>query len=326
MKKNVFCVLTLAIGAVWSSGLAASAVVSHDDPRAFHTIQAAVDAMPDGGEISVAPGTYREKIKVPQKGIFIRGMGRAPADTVIVYGDGAITAGGTFRSATLDAKGDNFRLDNLTVQNDWSLDPNHPPSQAVALAATGDKDVFTRVRLLGAQDTLYANKGPNGRMARQFFSDCYVEGHVDFIFGNAKAYFQRCELHGIAHSSVMFTAQSKSRPEEDSAYVFDHCILTADKHARDISLGRAWRPYATVVFLNTAMNASVIAEGWREWTPGKTDTLKTAYYAEYNSTGIGASPTTREPYSRQLRDAEAKTWSAEAFFAGDVGWLPPNTQ
>lgn len=299
---------------------AAPLLVSHDNPKAYQTLQAAIDALPSGGgDIQLAPGIYREKVVVTKPSVHVAGTGKKPSDVVIVWSGGAINVGGTFHSATVDSSGDDFRLDNLTVQNDYSLNPANPPSQAVALSVTGDKDVFTRVRLLGAQDTLFANKGRGGRMARQYFADCYIEGHVDFIFGNAKAYFERCELHGIAHQSVMYTAQSKATPEEDSAYVFEHCTLTADPAAQGISLGRAWRAYATVIFLNTKMEAAVIPEGWREWTPGKTDTLKTATYAEYKSSGPGASPSTREPYSRQLSDKEVEQWSMKRFF-GD--WLP----
>ncbi|QOZ24022.1 pectinesterase family protein [Bradyrhizobium sp. CCBAU 51753] len=297
-------------------------LVSHGDRATYHSVQAAIDALPaQGGDIQIAPGIYREKVKVFKSGVHIKGSGRKPDDTVIVYGDGAINVGGTIRSATLDASGDDFRLDNLTIQNDYALNPANPASQAVALSVTGDRDIISRVRLLGAQDTLFAGKGQNGRMSRQYFSDCYIEGHVDFIFGNAKAYFQDCELHGIANQAVVYTAQSKAAPDEDSAYVFDHCRLTADPSARFVALGRAWRPYATVIFLSTKMDAPVLAEGWREWTPGKTSTLGTAYYAEYKSTGVGANPAGREPYSHQLTDREAAKWSLKAFFAGATDWL-----
>ena len=313
------------IGAAVLSAAAANAAplkVDHSDPKAYQTLQAAIDALPQsGGEIVLAPGVYREKINTAKDGLHIKGAGKTAADVTIVWGDGASTAGGTFKSSSLTASGDDFRLENLTVKNDYWDNPANKPSQAVALSVTGDKDVFTHVRLLGAQDTLYANKGKGGRMARQYFSDCYIEGHVDFIFGNAKAYFQRCELHGIAHQSVMFTAQSKNAPDEDSAYVFDHCKLTADPAAQYIALGRAWRPYATVIYLNTAMEAAVIPEGWREWTPGKTETLKTATYAEYKSTGPGANPAAREPLSHQLSDSEAAKWSLDAFFGGDTAWI-----
>ncbi|AMA61552.1 pectin esterase [Bradyrhizobium sp. CCGE-LA001] len=297
-------------------------LVSQSSDIAYHSLQAAIDALSaQGGDILVAPGVYREKVKIAKPGVHIKGTGKRPDDTVVVYGDGAIYVGGTFRSATLEASGDDFRLDNLTIQNDYSLNPAHPPSQAVALSITGDRDVLTRVRLLGAQDTLLANKGLNGRLSRQYFADCYIEGHVDFIFGNAKAYFRKCELHGIAHQTVVYTAQGKAAPDEDSAFVFDHCTLTADPGIGEIALGRAWRPYAAVIFLSSKMDAPVIAEGWREWSKGKTDTLRTAYYAEYKSTGLGADPAQREPYYHRLSDREARQWSLETFF-GDTSWLP----
>jgi pectin methylesterase-like acyl-CoA thioesterase len=287
----------------------------------YRTVQAAVDALPDsGGTIRIAPGRYREKLHIFKSGVHLRGTGKRPQDVVLVYGDSSKTAGGTFKSATLDASGDDFRLTNLTVQNDWGVDPANPPSQAVALALTGDRAVIDRVRLLGHQDTLYANRGRNKRPARQYFRDCYIEGHVDFIFGDANAYFNRCHLHGVAHESVMFTAQSRNAPDDDSAYVFNNCRITADPAAGEISLGRAWRPYARVLFLNTRMDAPIIMAGWREWTPGKTDTLSTAYYAEYRSTGPGASPSTREPRSHQLTAAQAREWTLPAFFKGDIAW------
>ncbi|MGX1350730.1 pectinesterase [Bradyrhizobium elkanii] len=305
-----------------SAARAQPLLVSHAERAAYHSLQAAIDALPaQGGDIQIAPGIYREKVKVFKSGVHIKGSGRTPGDTVIVYGDGAINVGGTIRSATLDASGDDFRLDNLTIQNDYALNSANPASQAVALSVTGDRDIISRVRLLGAQDTLFAGKGQNGRMSRQYFSDCYIEGHVDFIFGNAKAYFRHCELHGIANQAVVYTAQSKAAPDEDSAYVFEHCILTADSAARDVALGRPWRPYATVVFLSTKLDAPVVAEGWREWAPGKTNSLRTAYYAEYKSTGVGANPAGREPYSHQLTDGEAAKWSLKTFFAGATNWL-----
>ncbi|OPY95267.1 pectin esterase [Bradyrhizobium sacchari] len=298
-------------------------MVSHAGNGDYHSVQQAIDALPaEGGDVRIAPGIYREKVKTSKSGVHLAGTGSQPEHTVIVYGDGAVNVGGTARSATLDATGDDFRLENLTIQNDYALNPSNPPSQAVALSLTGDRDVVTRVRLLGAQDTLFAGRGPNGRMSRQYFSNCYIEGHVDFIFGNAKAWFRHCELHGIANQAVVYTAQSKASPDEDSGYVFDHCTLSADPAARSIALGRPWRPYATVVFLSTKIDAPVIAEGWREWAPRETDNLSTSYYAEYRSFGVGANPLGREPHSHQLTDGEAARWSLGVFFGGATDWLP----
>ncbi len=305
-------------------GAASGPVSLRVGPGAAHmSVQAAIDALPaSGGEIRIAPGTYREKLTIAKPHVTLRGTGRDAAAVVLVYGDSAKSVGGTVRSATLTGTADDLRLLHLTVANDWHRDAAHPRSQAVALAVTGDRMVGDDIRLLGAQDTLFAGKGPNKRMARQYFSNCHIEGDIDFIFGDAKAYFRRCRIHALAHESVMYTAQSRLTPGEDSAYVFDRCRLTADPGARMISLGRAWRPYATVIYLNTRMDAPVLPEGWTEWTPGKTDTLRTATYAEYRSTGRGANPATRTPFSHQLTPDQAARWSLSVFFQGDTAWLP----
>jgi pectinesterase len=221
----------------------------------------------------------------------------------------------------MNVEGDRFEARNLTIQNDYHLKAPNDPSQAVALAISADRAVLDRVRLLGAQDTLYAASRKD-KPSRQYFKDCYVEGHVDFIFGNAKAFFDRCQIHAIARDGVMITAQSKSAPEQDSAYVFDRSTITADPAAKNIFFGRAWRPYATVIFMRSKILAALHPDGWREWTPGKTDTLNTAYFAEFASTGPGASPKTREPRTHQLTPAQAKTWSRKRFLAGDDGWNP----
>jgi pectinesterase len=120
----------------------------------------------------------------------------------------------------------------------------------------------------------------------------------------------------------MLTAQSKVKPEQDSAYVFDRCRITADAGVGELWLGRAWRPYATVVFMRTRIDAPLQPAGWREWTPGSTETFKTATYREYASTGQGASVATREPGSKQLTRRDAAAWSRKKFLAGKDGWRP----
>jgi len=316
--KRVFLVLLLA------SALAdvASAETLRVGPKAvYRTLTAAVDALPaDGGTIELAPGEYREKVTIAKPNVRLVGQGRTPKDVVIVWSDGARVVGGTFKSFTMNVSGDGFRAKNLTIQNDYHLkDPQ--PSQAVALAITADRAVLEKVRLLGAQDTLYA-ASKKDKPSRQYFKDCYIEGHVDFIFGDAKAFFDRCHIHGIAHQTVMITAQSKVRPDQDSAYVFDRSLITADKDAKEIWFGRAWRPLATVIFMRSRIDAPLQPAGWREWTPGKTDTLNTATFAEYASTGPGASPKTREPRSHQLTADQAKAWNRKTFLAGSDGWTP----
>jgi pectin methylesterase-like acyl-CoA thioesterase/pectate lyase len=295
--------------------------------QAYPTLGAALAALPGtGGEILLAPGEYREKLSIEKPNVTLRGTGPRPQDVVLVWSDGAANVGGTFKSFTLNVTGDDFRAENLTIQNDYELRVV-PPTQAVALFVTGDRAVFERVRLLGAQDTLYAasKKCPEGQAcptSRQLFRDCYVEGHVDFIFGDAKAYFENCHIHGIVDREIMITAHSRTAPDQDKAYVFNGCRITADPGAKPVYLGRPWRDYARVIFLNTTLVTPIHPEGWREWTPGTTNRLPLAYYAEYNTRGETSDLATREPHAKRLTRAESRQWERRAFLAGSDGWRP----
>ena len=94
----------------------------------------------------------------------------------------------------------------MTFANDFNRTHEQVPvgSQALALLVTGDRAIFRNVRLLGNQDTLYAGS------KRQYFVDCYIEGNVDFIFGDAKAVFEGCEIHSTPHSGGYITAQGRA--------------------------------------------------------------------------------------------------------------------
>ena len=278
----------------------------------YPTLGAAIEALPaTGGEILLAPGEYREKLTIARPGVTLRGLGRGPEGVTLVWGDSALTAGGTVKSASLTVTGDDFRATNLTIQNDYELRVV-PRSQAVALSVNGDRAVFERVRLLGAQDTLHAATKKCAAepcpTSRQIFRDCYIEGHVDFIFGDSKAYFDRCRIHAIANSEIMITAHARTAPDQDRAYVFDRCRITADPGAVTIYFGRPWRDYARVIFLDTQLDAAIHPEGWREWTPGTTERLRVAWYAEHGSKGLNSTQDTREPHAIHLTAAQARQW------------------
>jgi pectin methylesterase-like acyl-CoA thioesterase len=306
-------------------------VVATDGSGDYRTVREAVNAAPDDGAvIRIKPGTYREPIAVNKPFIELRGQGARPEETILSYDLSAGTAGGTGKSASVTVNGDDFYAENLTIENTFSRDKplTHEGSQAVALRVNSDRAVFRHVRLLGYQDTLYANskhcdtdQGPC-MPARQYFADCYIEGNVDFIFGDAMAFFENCEVHALAHGTVMITAQSKHYAEERSGYVFDHCQLTAEAGAKNVYLGRPWRAYATVVFMNTEMGEEIKAAAWSEWEHDGKASLPTVYYAEFNSSGAGARAKVREPHSHQLTAAEARKFERKTFLAGDDGWDP----
>jgi polygalacturonase len=302
--------------------------IAADGSGDFYSIQKALDAAPaNGATLLIAPGTYRETISITKPNIELRGSAEDASRALIVFDNSAGSSGGTLHSATAEIRGDNFRAENLTFANDWNATHTQVPvgSQALAVLVAADKAIFSNVRFLGNQDTLYAgsrNCAPDGEPCtptRQYFTHCYVEGNVDFIFGDSKAVFDHCEIHSTPHSEGFLTAQSRHYPTEDSGFVFNHCTLTAAPGATNIWLGRPWRPYAKVVFLNTQMGSHILPAGWREWHPGETHSIETVYYAEYNSTGPGAHPAERDPHTKLLTADEAAQFETKPFLDG---WDP----
>ncbi len=306
-------------------GTRAHLTVAADGSADFRSIAEAVAQLPDsGGVIAVRPGTYREVVTIRKPHVRIYGTDPDPAKTVLVFNNTGPRSAGTFNSATVFVEADNVSIDNLTIANDAGTGKG----QAVALAVTADRAEFHHVRLLGAQDTLFAAArycyGDYGPCVptRQYFRESYIEGNTDFIFGDSQAVFDRCSLHGIPGREVMYTAQGQHDAAQQTGYVFDHCTLTADPSDTRITLGRPWRPHATVVYLNTRIDAPVIPAGWTEWPRFGQPSLPIAFFAEFNSTGPGASPATREPFSHQLTPAQAERWNPRRFLAGHDGWDP----
>ena len=107
--------------------------------------------------------------------------------------------------------------------------------------------------------------------------------------------------------------------------MLNHCKLVADAGLiGKIYLGRPWRPYASVVFLNTEMGSHIDPAGWREWHPGETHSIETVFYAEYNSTGPGAQHDQRDPHTHFLTPEQASQFAPSVFLRGTDNWDPLN--
>ncbi|HEY1767193.1 MAG TPA: pectinesterase family protein [Terracidiphilus sp.] len=293
----------------------------------FPTIQMAMDHHPFAGlapdgrpgrvYIEIAAGVYHERVIVTQNhtNITLVGMGKSPADVVITNSLNAKQAGGTFFTETVEINGDGFEADNLTFENTAGN-----TGQAVAAAVRADRAVFKHCRFLGHQDTLFADYG------RQYYVDSYIEGGVDFIFGNATAVFDRSEIH--ANGPSYLTAQSRTSPDQTTGYVILDSKVTSGLEREPasgetprratISLGRPWRPYSRVVYINTELSAPVVPEGWNAW--GSTPATPLAYYAEFHSTGPGANPSARVAWSHQLTAKQAAQFLPKVFLAGKDHW------
>lgn len=302
------------------NGVAADIIVAPDGSGGFKTVQDAIDSIPaDNAKpkvVYIKPGTYHEKIHIKQP--FVHLIGQDAQTTILTYDDYAKKAGpsgnplGTFGSFSITITGQEFQADNITFENPSA--PRKTVAQAVALGVDSDRAIFRNCRMLANQDTLYANSG------RQYYYQCLISGDVDFIFGNAAAVFDHCEIHSTGKGYL--TAQSRTSDAQDTGYILTDCKLTADSAVPDgsVYLGRPWRTYARVVYLHCDLGPQINPAGWLKWRSADTD-MK-AFYAEYDCTGPGAATDQRVDWSRQLTQAEAQQFSKENFLKGDDGWAP----
>ncbi|MCC2548700.1 pectinesterase family protein [Hymenobacter sp. BT175] len=288
--------------------------VAADGSGDYRTIQEAVMAVRDFMQVTatifIKNGTYREKLLIPSQKTHITLLGESRDGVVITFGDfsGDAEKHTTYSSSTVRVQGNDFTAENITFENSAGR-----VGQAVALHVEGDRAIFRNCRMLGNQDTLFLAI----ENSRQYYKDCYIEGTTDFIFGASTAVFEGCTIHSKSDSYI--TAASTT-PRQAYGLVFLNCKLTADPTAKKVYLGRPWRPHARTVFLNCELGAHITPVGWDNWRSA--DNEKTAFYAEFKSTGPGAGTRERARWSRQLPAREARKYTLANIFRGTAPWTP----
>ena len=284
--------------------------VAADGTGDFKTVQEAVNRVPENNgrrfTIFIKSGTYTEQIRVPANKPYISFLGKDANKTILNFSISNKMAGSTSAAYATYIGGHDFHAENITFENSFGTG-----SQAVAILVESDRAVFKNVRFLGWQDTLYAKNG------RQFYENCYIEGHVDFIFGEAAAVFDNCTIHSKGDGYI--TAPMRFSADEPSGFVFIKSTLTSENTRNGVYLGRPWRDFGRTVFLNTKMDAAIRPEGWNHWLPERE---KTAYFAEYNSSGAGANDIARVKWAHQINESETKQFLPGNFLKGRDGWNP----
>jgi len=317
MMKTIFLLAGLSFSAVAASAQATQPtgplVVAQDGSGQFSTVQAALDAVPNQSAqpvvILLRPGTYHEKVVVPTLKTHVILRGSDAARTIITYSDHVGATGiSTPTSYSVLVRANDFTAENVTFENA----AGYTAGQAVALHVEGDRGLFRHCRMVGNQDVLFLAAGGSC----QYFRDCYIEGTTDFIFGASTAVFDHCTIRSKKNS---FVTAASTPAGQAYGFVFLACKLTADTTlAKKVYLGRPWRPHAKVVYLHCELGSHVVPAGWENWKNPENE--KTAYYAEYRSTGLGANPAGRVPWSHQLTAKEAKQYTLRQVFGGQEGW------
>ncbi|MDO7884194.1 pectinesterase family protein [Hymenobacter cheonanensis] len=320
--------------------LAYHLTVAQDGSGDYTTIQAAVAAAPAGRTavytIYIKDGIYREKVTVPATKPFLQLVGQSVANTILTWHDDNKTpngAGGTLGtggSGSMVVNATDFSALNMTFANSYG-----DGSQAVAVSLYADRAAFKNCRFMGNQDTLLTYES-GGAVARHYFRDCYIDGNVDFIFGNAIAIFDNCTIYAkarVGKAGDSYITAANTPPTQRYGYLFRGARIPANNGPTRYYLGRPWQnaarfseaagtlAHSQVVFSRARIGANQIQPaGWAAWDAG-TDVTKITN-AEFQTTyfdGHLVSTGPRVGWSQQLAPADTLAYTLANLFGPGTG-------
>jgi pectinesterase len=210
-------------------------IVAADGSGDFKTIQEAVASLPrDNRErkiIFVKDGVYHEKVRVDASYVTLRGQSRA--GTRLEFSQGA----GDFRArpdalgtAVLNINGDDFVLENFTVENTHGVIGTH----AFAIYGRGDRTVIQDCDVLSqGNDTLSLWRTGSGQFSedaarhaspngRYYHARLKVRGSVDFICPRGWCYLTDSEMFEVNPRAEAAMWHDGSR-DPDMKFVMRHC-------------------------------------------------------------------------------------------------------
>ncbi|MES2657630.1 MAG: pectinesterase family protein [Verrucomicrobiota bacterium] len=275
----------------------------------YPTVQAAIDAVPAGNRekklILIQPGAYFGHTVLNKPNVTLRGSGPS---TLLTYNLGQAIPGNDMQpvgwqgaaALLITAEGQGAAIENLTIENTYGKG-----MQAQACSSLADRVAFRRCRIMGWQDTLKIDTG------RHYFENCYITGHVDFIYGSATAYFTGCEINCREPGYIV----APSTLPGQTGFVFDQCRITFPFGNPSVYMGRPWRDSPSATFVRCELGAGIRPQGWQEWNV-KPPLVR---FAEYACTGPGAATAGRVDWVMVSSDAAPVEFSKEKVL-GD--WKP----
>ncbi|KAL6996187.1 Pectinesterase 3 [Sarracenia purpurea var. burkii] len=295
--------------------------VAKDGSGDCKTIGEAVGKVPKKSKtrfvIYVKRGEYVENVNLDKSIWNVMMYGDGKAETIVSGSLNFMDGTPTFSTATFAVVGRGFIAKDMAFKNTAGASKH----QAVALRSGSDQSVFYQCSFDSFQDTLYAHSN------RQFYRDCDVTGTIDFIFGNAAAVFQNCNIQPrqpLSNQFVTVTAQGKTNPDQNTGISIHKCFLSPlDNLTATSYLGRPWKDYSTTVVMESQIGSFLDPSGWVPWNTG-VEPPNTICYAEYQNTGPGSSLDKRVKwagYRPRIAAGQASKFSVQSFIDGS-DWLP----
>ncbi|KAG9095663.1 hypothetical protein FRC06_009554 [Ceratobasidium sp. 370] len=239
----------------------------------------------------VYAGTYKEQVAISRANVKIYGqtsnaLTYSSNQATITNNVPASSAGSNDASGTVRVLASGVRIYNLNIANTYGKPVDQ--SQAIALSVQAGQFGCYGCKLTGYQDTLLANVGT------QFYGKSYIEGAVDFIFGQtASIWITGSTINTIGNGYITASGRSSA---DSNYYVINSSTITGTGTQY---LGRPWRNYARVIVQGTSIGSHVVAAGWSQWS-SSTPNTDHILFGEYNNSGGGAWRTGRASFATKL--------------------------
>lgn len=333
--------------------------VGKGDGYQFNSIQSAINSIEleptetAPATIVIAEGVYEEAVTVNKPYVKLKNEKKENSKGVVITYDKAcghiddpLKNVGTQKSATftVEKQAVGFSAESITFQNSYNLgeeNANREQVQAVAFVSLADKVILDNCRFIGRQDTLYLKGSSKGKdvfgdcnNARVYLKNCYIEGTVDFIFGDATAYFDECTVNmAYSEGGGHYTAANSTL--SNIGFVFKKCNFTADsKYGKlpneKIDLGRPWQsnanyPYygAYVALIDCSLPYVLNPKGFVPWD-SETVTNKLRYM-EYGSIDELKKPvdySQRNEFVVKLTAEQSQAYTVFNILRGSDNWNP----
>ncbi|KAG8733013.1 hypothetical protein FRC11_009287 [Ceratobasidium sp. 423] len=290
---------SLSFVAVLASGLFSVVLAASSPPSGSITVGSGgkyatlAEALADTSSdvYFVYSGTYTGQTSIGRANIKIYGQTSNALDyssNTVTFTDNvpASTAGSDAKSATIRVLATGVSLYNLNIANTYGKPVQQ--SQAIALSVEEGQFGAYACKLTGYQDTLLAETGT------QFYGKSYIEGAVDFIFGqHASIWITKSTINSVGNGAITASGRSSS---DSNYYVIDSSTVEG---TGTVYLGRPWSDYARVIFQNSNIGSQVQAAGWEIWTTATPNTDH-VYFGEYNNSGAGAWRTGRASFATKM--------------------------
>ncbi|WP_433375667.1 pectinesterase family protein [Actinoplanes sp. CA-142083] len=306
-----------------SPALAATTItVAADGSGNYTTIQAALAVAAAGDTISVKAGTYRGQVSIPasKAGITIKGATGTATD-IVITGNTPQGSSGASGSATVLNLAANTTITGVTIANTYGSG-----IQALALYAGGDRQVYRNVRLLGYQDTFLSWGGTGSKQVRQYVYKSYIEGAVDFIYGNGALVIDSSTIRSLDRGSSNNGYITAAATNASNAYgiLITRSTLSSSAASQTVALGRCWHAggaadaIGQVLVRDSALGGHIRQAG--AWQDMSGFSWKTCRFTEYHNSGAGATQGTSD--RPQMSASTAANYTPQRYLAGADGWNP----